>query len=124
MNRSISVSTENRLFCYDDKKITRMTEKDLKHNTQDATERLAQAMERQNSIGWRLLLGIVAGFGTAIGATIVASIVLYILIQLFQSIGWKDTVDEWKAEMRATISEEVQTSQQELIEDATSRFTR
>jgi len=90
----------------------------------DATERLARAMEKQTSLKWRFLLGMITGLGTAIGATIVASILAYVLVQFFQSVGWQETVESWKDEMRSTISDEVKESQQDMINEATSRFLR
>lgn len=100
-----------------------MADKDSKIKL-DATERLARAMEKQTSLKWRFLLGMITGLGTAIGATIVATILAYILVQFIQSVGWQETVEDWKDEMRSTISEEVQQSQQEMINEATSRFLR
>lgn len=90
----------------------------------DATARLARAMERETSIGWRFLLGLVWGVGTAIGATIVATLLLFVLVKLFQSIGWQEKIDEWKAQMQAEISSEVQASQQQIIDEATAKYLR
>ncbi|MCR4312515.1 MAG: DUF5665 domain-containing protein [Candidatus Uhrbacteria bacterium] len=101
-----------------------MADKEKKQPQQDATERLARAMEKQTSLGWRFLLGIIGGVGTAIGATIIASVLVYIMIQFLQTVGWENIVDEWKAEMRATISDEVEASQQEMLDDAAARYGR
>jgi len=44
-------------------------------------------LERMNSLKRRFLLGIVHGVGTAIGATIIAAIIIYFLIQGLQAVG-------------------------------------
>jgi hypothetical protein len=49
--------------------------------------RLADAVEKQNAMPRRFLLGIVSGIGTAIGATAIAGIVLVWLVKFLQSLG-------------------------------------
>jgi hypothetical protein len=60
----------------------------------DATERLAHEvsgvageLKKQNSVWRKLLSGIMFGAGTAIGATVVAAIVILIFMQTLQALG-------------------------------------
>lgn len=48
----------------------------------------------------------VSGVGTAIGATIIASVIIFILVQFLQSVGWQDMIDSWKDEMQTELIEE------------------
>ena len=50
-------------------------------------EQLTRAVEKQNSYVQRFLLGIVGGIGTAIGATVIAGLVLVWLVQFLQTVG-------------------------------------
>lgn len=52
--------------------------------------RLADAVEKQNAMPRRFLLGIVQGVGASLGATVIAAIVIYWLVQILQSIGLED----------------------------------
>ncbi|PIR47859.1 hypothetical protein COV06_00450 [Candidatus Uhrbacteria bacterium CG10_big_fil_rev_8_21_14_0_10_50_16] len=49
--------------------------------------RVASALEKQNSVKKRLLLGVVFGVGTAIGASIIASLIILILSQTLRVFG-------------------------------------
>ena len=83
-----------------------MQDHDNRRVPRDATERLAQAMEKHVSFSRRFLLGMVSGVGTAIGATIIASVIIFILVQFLQSVGWQDMIDSWKDEMQTELIEE------------------
>lgn len=57
-----------------------------------ATERLAAAVEKQNELMHRLLSGIVLGVGTAVGASLIAGIVILALSRIFQTVGLEELV--------------------------------
>lgn len=63
-----------------------MTIKDQKDFEKNVA-RLADEVQKLNAMPRRFLLGIVQGVGTAIGATVIAALVVYILVQILQSIG-------------------------------------
>ena len=48
---------------------------------------LADVQERRNKFSRRFYSGVVFGLGTALGASIIAAVVLYILSKIFQTIG-------------------------------------
>ncbi len=54
--------------------------------------RVARTLEVQNSLKHKLLSGIVFGLGTAIGASIIASIVLFASVQALRSLGVDTTI--------------------------------
>lgn len=51
---------------------------------------LREHLTRINSLRYRLLLGIVGGVGTAIGATVIAAILFVIISRLVMALGFGD----------------------------------
>lgn len=49
--------------------------------------RVARALEWQNSLKYKLLSGVIFGLGTAIGASIIASILLVASVRAMQTFG-------------------------------------
>lgn len=52
---------------------------------------LRKHLTRINSFRYRLLLGIIGGVGTAIGATVIAAILFVIISRLVMALGLGDT---------------------------------
>ncbi len=67
-----------------------MTNSDSDNNAKLIKEisRTAAALEKQNNPGARFILGIVFGVGTAIGASIIASLVLFGSAKVLQMVGF------------------------------------
>lgn len=65
-------------------------EEDTQHKPESRTElknevrKLRETLEHVNRLSTKFFLGIIAGVGTALGATIVAAILLYILSRVFE----------------------------------------
>lgn len=55
---------------------------------------LSRVIQRQNVWHYRLLLGIVQGVGTVIGATVVAGVLLYVLGGIAKQIPWGDVATQ------------------------------
>jgi len=49
--------------------------------------RVADALEKQNNLRRRLFVGLIFGVGTALGASIVASILVFMLSRTFLALG-------------------------------------
>jgi len=64
----------------DDKQPKTQSEQGLKAEVR----KLRETLERVNTVSTKFFLGIVGGVGTAVGATIVAAILLYILSRVFE----------------------------------------
>ncbi len=54
--------------------------------------KLTKVLEKQNSWKERLLLGMVQGVGTAIGATVIAGMALYGLNTILHQIPWAEVI--------------------------------
>jgi len=54
---------------------------------------IAVALEKQNSFKRRILLGILFGVGTAIGASIIASLIILTVARFFEVTGLKGWID-------------------------------
>ena len=61
-------------------------ETDLKKNTKEL-QSLRESIARGNRLGGVFLRGLVGGIGTAIGATVIAAIVITVLLQVLQITG-------------------------------------
>lgn len=62
---------------------------DLEDNIAHQLGRVARALERENLLWRKLANGILLGLGTAIGATVIAGIVLLILSQISRFFGFE-----------------------------------
>lgn len=69
----------------------------------DEIAHLSLVLKQQNSWSRRLLIGIVQGVGTVIGATVIAGIVLYIIGSIVQQIPWNDIVSQMIARVTTTL---------------------
>jgi len=57
----------------------------------EEVKELRERLTRINSLKYRLLLGIVGGVGTAIGATVIAAILFVIISRVVMALGFGDT---------------------------------
>ena len=55
---------------------------------------LAETLDRQNSWARRFLLGIAGGVGTALGATVIAGVVLFMLGNVLAQTPWQDLIGD------------------------------
>ena len=59
--------------------------------------RVATAMELQNSLRKKFLMGVTFGIGTALGASVIASILVLVFAQALQSLGLDPAVLDARA---------------------------
>jgi hypothetical protein len=69
--------------------------------------RVANSLERQNKLSRRLLLGVIFGVGTALGASIIASLIIFVLSQFMRVVGL-ETVINSRSPLEQVIEQQVQ----------------
>ncbi len=67
--------------------------------------RVASALERQNSVKRRFFMGVVFGVGTAIGASLIASVIVLIMVRALSVVGLD--VTGFGQDVGATIEQQI-----------------
>ncbi len=66
-----------------------------------ATEvrKLTMVIEKQNRLRWRFLYGLFFGVGSAIGATVIAGLIIYFASQVLDVVGMSSIIDPASLEL-------------------------